>query len=252
MKTSNKLLIALILLLFSVPLISIMGFKSAVKADRYIVKSEMGYEVSAPTVVKPFAAIKLNGVMVDNNFGLKTFIRYGDKYGYFIRNYDQANLEEGRTDSCRIRLVGDTLVVDYHLKAFDKINVPNYSYGAEIEITVPQTVPIIANFAMIEIDSSAASFGAMKFDLTAALLDLRPIAENRPGMNQMVLREITVNANNSSIKIGDQVNIKNLKIGLTGRSDINFRETASIDTISGHISEASFFNAPYRYSKFLK
>ncbi|WP_114789891.1 hypothetical protein U0035_11240 [Niabella yanshanensis] len=254
MKTSNKLLIGLVLLLFSFPLILVMGFKAAIKADRYIVKNNNGYEVSAPKEVKAFTAIKLNGIPFTTEFGLKAHIKYGDKFSYFIKNYDMANPEEGRTDSCRIRLVGDTLLVEYTPRQSIRIDEPNYSYGIEIDITIPQSVPVIASATSITIDSSAAALGAMNFALSAGSLDIRPIAtiQGEPMPQPVVFQKITVNAHHASIKIGDQVNIKNLELGLDGTSDISFREATSIDTISGHISEASFFNAPYRYSKFLK
>lgn len=251
MKTSNKLLITLALLLFAVPLIIMMGFKSAIKSENYVTKSNTGYGVYKPKELKSFAAIKLNG-LPEKNFGLKTFIRYGDKYSYFVRNYDEANIENGRTDRLRVRYVGDTLVVDYNLNSVTVMNAPNYSYGIEMDITIPHPVPVIANFANITIDSSAAALGSMNVELSAGSFDINPAETQREDMPQTVFRELTIKANNASINIGDRVNIKNLKVALNGRSDINFRETATIDTLSGHISDTSFFNAPYRYSKFLK
>lgn len=264
MKTSNKLLIALVLLVFSFPLILMMGFKSAIKADRYIVKNNNGYEVSEPQNVKSFTAIKLNGIPSDRNFGLKTHIKYGDKFNYIIRNYDAANPEDGRTDSCRISWAGDTLVIDYNLKAFKKINESNYFYGVDIDITVPHAVPVIANAAAVKIDSSAVVLGPMSFQLSneASLGVDGVVRTQREAMEddsykessvfRTVFPDIAINANNASVRIGDHVNIKNLKLHLNGKSTINFSEAVSIDTLSGHISEASFFNAPYKYSKFLK
>jgi hypothetical protein len=69
---------------------------------------------------------------------------------------------------------------------------------------------------------------------------------------QTVFPAFTIDANNAFIRIGDHVNIKNLKVNLNGKSTINFSEAVTIDTLSGHISETSVFNAPYRFSKFLK
>jgi len=252
MKTSNKLLTGLVLLIFSFPLILMMAFKAAVKNNHYVVRSNTGYKVSEPKEVKSFAAIKLNGIIEANDVRLKTFIRYGDKYSYFIKNYDRANPEEGRTDSCRIRVIGDTLLIEYIPRMLDKINETNYSYGIEMDITIPHSVPVIANAANITIDSSATALEAMNFELSAGSLNISPVATQNEHTSQTVFQDITVNAHNASIEIGDRVKIKNLKLDLNGRSDINFREASSIDTLSGHISDASFFNAPYRYSKFLK
>ncbi|MGE9311731.1 hypothetical protein ACLOAU_08795 [Niabella sp. CJ426] len=267
MKTSNKLLIGLVLLLFSLPLILMMGFKAAVKNNHYVVRSNTGYEVSEPKEVKAFTAIKLNGnVPASNDIGLRTNIIYGEKFGYSINNYNENHPEEGRIDSCRISWAGDTIVVNYDLKAFDKINSSNYFNGVEIDITIPHAVPVIANGAtvIVNIDTSAVALGAMSFQLSnGAILNVERLSADQWGRMddqslkkfiklQTLFSDITINANNASIKIADQVNIKNLKLNLNGKSTVNFSEAVAIDTLSGHISEASFFNAPYRFSKFLK
>jgi hypothetical protein len=264
MKTSNKLLIGLVLLLFSLPLILMMGFKAAVKNNHYVVRSNTGYEVSEPKEVKAFTAIKLNGVPYNDEFGLKTNIKYGDKFSYFIKNYDMDNPEKGRTDNLRVSLAGDTLVVDYSFKAVVKVNEPSFFYGVEIDITLPRAVPVIASGTTIAIDSSAVALGAMNFQLAnqASLYadGVKIIQQQETGdpssgkvvPYQTVFPAFTIDANNAFIRIGDHVNIKNLKVNLNGKSTINFSEAVAIDTLSGHISEASVFNAPYRFSKFLK
>ncbi|MCH5715475.1 hypothetical protein [Niabella hibiscisoli] len=103
-----------------------MGFKAAIKSDRYIVKNNTGYEVSAPKEVKAFTAIKLDGVPFNNEFGLKAHIKYGDKFSYSFKNYDVTNPEQGRTDNLRVGWSGDTLVVDYSFKAVVKTDGPNF------------------------------------------------------------------------------------------------------------------------------
>lgn len=264
MKTSNKLLIGLVLLLFSFPLILMMGFKAAIKNDRYVVRSNTGYKVSEPEPLKAFTAIKLNGIPFNNEFGLKARIKYGDKFSYRIKNYDEANPEQGRTDNCRVSWAGDTLVVDYNLKAVVKANEPSFFYGIEMDITLPRAVPVIAGGTTVTIDSSAVALGAMSFQLSnEAQLGVDGVVTTpREGTGvdlhkesvvyQTVFPDIAINANNASVRIGDHVHIKNLKLDLNGKSTINFSEAVAIDTLSGHISEASFFNAPYRFSKFLK
>ncbi len=264
MKTSNKLLLALVLLIFSFPLILMMGFKSALKHNRYIVKSDNGYQVSAPHNVKPFTAIKLNGMPLNNNSGLKTYIKRGDQFNYHIRNYNAADPEQGRTDSCRISWAGDTLVVDYHLKEPNTKSGSSFFYGVEIDITIPRAVPVIARGAAITIDSSTAALGAMSFLLSneaslgvdGVVTTQREEAGGGSYKESVVYRttfpDLAIEADNASVRIGDQVSVKKLRLGLNGRSVINFSEAVSIDTLTGHISETSFFNAPYKFSKFLK
>ncbi len=264
MKTSNKLLTGLVLLIFSFPLILMMGFKAAVKNNHYVVRSNTGYEVSESKEVKAFTAIKLNGLPYNNEFGLKANIKYGNKFSYLLKNYDVAELEKGRTDNCRVSWAGDTLVVDYSFKSVVKANEPNFFYGVEMDITLPRAVPVIATGTTIAIDSSAVALGAMNFQLfnQASLYadGVTVIQQQETGDQsspkvvayQTVFPALTVNANNAFIKIGDHVNIKNLKLNLNGSSTINFSEAVAIDTLSGHISESSVFNAPYRFSKFLK
>ncbi|MCH5715474.1 hypothetical protein [Niabella hibiscisoli] len=133
-----------------------------------------------------------------------------------------------------------------------------------MDITLPRAVPIIARGTTITIDSSTVALGAMNFQLfnqaslyadgdkTVQLQKANDQSALKLDVYKTVFSDISINANNAFVRIGDHINIKNLKVDLNGQSTINFSEAVSIDTLSGHISEASVFNAPYRYSKFLK
>lgn len=264
MKKSNKLLIALVLLIFSFPLILLMGFKAALKADRYVVKNNMGYDVYEQKDIKPFAAIKLNGIVSHKDFGLKATISYGTKFSYRINNYNDAHPEQGRLDSCKVSMVGDTLLIGYGLKE-DKVHSSgNFFYGIEVEIVIPHVIPVIANAATVDVDTSIARLDVMNFRLfNDATLTMRSVSKDQTiesdgnsSKDSLVYRTvfpgIVINADNASVMIDDRLHIKQLNLNLTGRSTISFTEAVTIDSMNGHISDQSFFNAPYRYSKYLK
>lgn len=263
MKTSNKLLLLLLVLLFLVPLMMMMGFKAAIKNNQYVAKNMNGYNAVAFKNLGPFKAIKINGGVrnVRDDFGLRCTIRYGDKYGYKFNDYDPQQFEEGRLDSCNVSIAGDTLVVNYSIKA-NELYKSNYYFGIQMEITIPETMPIVANAAKINVDSSAAGFSFLDFALTnkAELHingNVNPHTVIKEGNSYSVIPKavfpkIIIDATTSKINLEENSAVKNLQVSLKGPSRLDCNEKAIIDTLSGSISDESVLNAPYNLVKKLK
>ncbi len=254
MKTSNKLLTLLLVLLFAIPPVMIAGFETAIKNNHYLVKSPAGFNVEPLNEMKPFKVVKLEGNRVDRRFGLVCHIYPGDKYGYRFTNYDPGHAENGRTDSCHTELLGDTLIVRYHTRSSEIFRPNNYHYGVQIEITVPKTVSVWANNSVVNIDSSISPLDALNLALTNNALvnigynkDARDIGE--PDMPTAVFPKIIIEAANSEIILNRNSIVKNLQAHLHGNSTLEFADKAAVDTLSGTISDQSVLNAPYRYVK---
>lgn len=261
MKTSNKLLMLLLVLLFSIPLVMIMGWKAAIKENRYVVKNINGTNGNAFKETGRFKAIKMNGGL-QRDKPLKCDIRYGDKYGYAFKNYDPQIFEEGRSDSCTVALAGDTLVINYNIKTNEALKANNYYYGVGVEITIPETIPIVANAAMVNLDSSAARFSSLNFVLAnKAELNINgniyPRTVTKEGnqyavIPESIFPEIVIDATTSQINLNANSSVKKLQLSLKGQSRVNFDEKSAVDTLSGSISDESVFNAPYNLVKKLK
>jgi hypothetical protein len=254
MKTSNKLLILLLVLLFLIPLMTVMGFKAAIKNNQYVVKNTYGNNVSDFKDLRPFKVIKMDGDSRDKL--LKCNIRYGDKYGYKFNNYDPQRLEEGRSDSCNVGLAGDTLVVSYGIRANEALKANNYYYGVEVEITIPETMPIVASAAMVNMDSSAARFSSLNFSLTGNTLLNIVNANSRRAENadihKAVFPKIVIDATSSQIDLNENSAVKNLQVSLKEQSRLNINEKTAVDTLSGSISDESVINVPYKFVQQLK
>ncbi|MGC4233393.1 MAG: hypothetical protein QM594_10485 [Niabella sp.] len=255
MKTSNKLLMLLLVLLFLIPLMTVMGFKAAIKNNQYVVRNTYGHNVSDFKDLRPFKVIRMDGGSQDKQ--LKCNIRYGDKYGYKFNNYDPQQLEEGRSDSCNINIAGDTLVISYGTRANEALKANNYFYGVEVEITIPETMTIVANAAMVNMDSSAARFSYLNFLLTRnTLLSIVSNTHSRGAENsnidKTVFPKIVIDATSSQIDLNENSAVKNLQVSLKEQSRLNVNEKAGVDTLSGSISDESVINAPYSLVKKFK
>ena len=255
MKTSNKLLMLLLALLFLIPLMMVMGFKAAIKNNQYTVKNMYGLHIPDFKYLKPFKVIKLNGGLQQDK-QLKCNIRYGDKYGYKFNNYDPGLLEEGRSDSCNISMAGDTLVISYGARTNEALKKNNYYYGVEVAVTIPETMPIVASAAMVNVDSSTSRFSSLHFSLTDnSLLNVGnadPRRAENSNADKVVFPKIVIDAASSQIDLNENNAVKNMQVSLKGQSRFNFNEKAEVDTLSGIISDESVINAPYNLVKKLK
>lgn len=261
MKTSNKLLILFLVFLFSIPLVMIMGLKAAIKNNQYTMKNIYGGNTVAFKYLRPFKVLKIDGGPQGDN-PLKCTIRYGDKYGYRFNNYNPQQFEDGRLDSCNVSTAGDTLVIRYIARANEALEKNNYYTGVELEITIPETIPVVANAAVANMDSSVSHFSSLDFTLVNnAELNISGnsnprtvIAEknNYTTIPETVFPKIVVDATSSQINLGENNAVKNMQVSLKGQSRFNLNEKASIDTLSGSIADESVFNVPYRFVKKLQ
>ncbi|MFT3903786.1 MAG: hypothetical protein QM727_11480 [Niabella sp.] len=260
MKTSNKLLIALLVLVLVIPLLIMLSFKKAIQSDKYVVKNYYGDNVMPFRNLKPFHAAKLDGAMPDL---LKCNIKHGDQYAYKFQGFVRD--ENDKADSCKISYIGDTLVITYHLKSIEEPNTSHsYSYGNTIDLTLPETVPVIAKGATIYIDSSSVMNNPMNFKLSDnAVLNISGGIKTEPirlGDNlfkdsviyQTIYPTIVIEADGSEVNIAQSPIIQNLKIDLKGTSKLNIMENASVGSLQGTISPESIVNAPYRFIQNLK
>ncbi|MCH5689761.1 hypothetical protein LWM68_39380 [Niabella sp. W65] len=162
MKTSNKLLILLLVLVFSLPLVLMMSFKAAIKNEHYIVKNSNGYDNVPAGALQPFKFIKIEGSI--RNEMLKCNIKYGETNRYKWINYSS----EQHGDSSRlISYKGDTLVIHYQPKIETINGQESYWAGAELELVLNREVPVIAEGAVITVNTLNGGYTkALEFDLS--------------------------------------------------------------------------------------
>lgn len=258
MKTSNKLLLVLVALIIAVPLLMLLSFRSAIKADKFTLKT-YGDGKPTQTVLKPFKVLKIASTAPQL---LNCTIKSGDTYAYRFNQY--LYNAKGDADSCTISYVGDTLVLAYNRINKDENEITGSN---DIELTVPAIAEIISNGATITINAAAVNKQpVLNFNLSQqAALNINGIdketfytfdSSNQKTDEQQkkmpVLQSINIQSTDAVVNINNVLKINILNAYLNNASRLNLSEDASIDTLSGSISEKAIINAPYRYIKKLK
>ncbi|MCH5600359.1 hypothetical protein [Niabella ginsengisoli] len=259
MKNSNKLLILLIVLVFSIPLIMVMGFKTAIKENRYVVKNRFGVEDIAFKSLKPFKVVKLYGGPVINQ--LRCNIKNGKEYAYKFVNYNSNQYEDGRSDSCSIHFIKDTLVIMYKVKTDEAYKAENYYNGVELDLIIPEGVPVIAEGAKVVIntikDDSPKNIMidmSKKAELEImSSLDRRPeLSDSLSEQNRVLLSNYNIKSTESKVMITAHARITNLKIDASNNSQVTINQNVIIDSLFGSLSPETIINAPYKFVKNLQ
>ncbi|WP_346236270.1 hypothetical protein ABDK00_016305 [Niabella insulamsoli] len=259
MKTSNKLLLLLIAIVFAIPLIMVMAFKKAIKEDRYIVKNRFGMEDVAFKTLKPFRVVKLDGGPIANQ--LRCNIKTGKDYAYKFVNYNAARSEEGRSDSCNINFIKDTLVITYNTKTNEALKAANYYNGVELDLIIPQEVAVIAERAKVIINTiKGDSPKNMAIDLAKeAELEIMTTLNRHPELSdslseqcRVLLSNYTIKSNASKVMISAHARIVNLKIDAQSNSWVSIGQNVVIDSLSGKLSPETILETPYKLAKYFE
>ena len=248
MKTSNKLLVLLVAVMFSIPLIMVMGFKNAVKENRYVVKNMFGVEDIAFKGLKPFKVVKLRS---SANNPLLCNIKSGNKYEYKFVNYNTKANGKAMPDNCSMNAIGDTLFISY-----DAMNADQHLL--ELDLGVADGVSVIAEGARVSINTlNRNSPKNISLDLSGgAELHVRTghgrnDNEAYPEQEKLEVSDYSIKSSDAEVNIAASIKISNLKID-ADNSRIFIGPNVMIDSLSGSISPETIVNAPYKFIKELK
>ena len=257
MKTSNKLLVALLVLILVVPILIMMSFKKAIDNNLYTVTNFGGSSVGELKEVEPFKVILIennlkNSKDVEANKFLKCAIIHGSQYAYKLTKFNNIN----KADSIDFHVKGDTLVIAYN-KMPDNIKRSDYYVGCEVEVNVPGNIIVIADNATVNIDNSYKQ-QAMEFTLlnqavlnvTAALPQKQTIPLGNSLfrdslISQTIFTDIKINATTSTVNIDNLPTIRKLELDLKGTSALNIPAGIITDTLNSRLSTDVLLNAPY-------
>lgn len=262
MKTSNKLLLAFVVITFSIPFILTASFKAAYKANRYVVKNINGSKESTAKKLRPFKVLKLELDGLQDNWYLECTIKPGTSYSYKWLNYNESD-EYKTIDSHLEHYNGDTLVLYYKPKTGGQSKPNQYITEVELEISIPENIPIIVDGATLltNRDNSPAFANALNVQLTneAKMIIGDEVLNEEHKLNTKDNEELmkripgfNIQCSASEISLKNNVEVKNLNINLERYSKLTIDEKAKIDTLIGTVSSETVVSAPYGILKQLK
>ena len=260
MKTSNKILIGFLVIIFLIPALVLMSFNSKIKNGRYTVEKQEVYQAgnAKSGMIKPYQVIKIVGPGFPGVFSCNLIPAGTASYSY--QDYDDR-------DSIKIEQVNDTLLLTY-INTGQSDNNPNSNEFTHISVDLhlPVITNVIAEGADLNIDSmDIAANREIFFDLrNKASLNLsqRGTANSRsehiiqPGgqfKDSLVQRTSTGMFNKLNVKavfanftIGPYSTIKELNLQIDGASKVNMDDNSHVDQLSGFISDSCTVEANWK------
>jgi hypothetical protein len=154
MKTSNKILLGLLIVIFTVPLLLASSLKSKIKKGEYVVKQNENVQPGSVRTGS-FTAYKVVKVVSSNPQLFTCHLTLSDKMDY---SYYHVTKE----DSVQVYTVSDTLFIKYHTTA--ATNERGYNKKM-VSIHLPVLTNLVVDGAEVIIDSLPASSDSLSVKL---------------------------------------------------------------------------------------
>ena len=250
MNTSNKILTGFLLLVFLVPVFVLLSFKSKVRSGQFTVVKNEQYK-SANFREGNFQPYKVIKLISPEGRALKCNLQYSDSLYYSY------NVNDSR-DSVRVYNLADTLFIQYINKTATKDNTDVYSHEElYIDVKLPLIEQLVINNAEVNISGLHTGGAAKNIAVEVygtGFLNLGEIDDEGKGTTNQstdfyTIDQLSFKSANGEMSLGKNVHIGQLTINTEGRSTINIKEGASIDSVQGNLSDSSTVNASWKYVK---
>ncbi|MDB5247262.1 MAG: hypothetical protein JWQ40_1656 [Segetibacter sp.] len=151
MKTSNKILTGLIVVVFTVPLLLAYSLKSKMKKGEYTVKKNDDSRNEGNMRSGSFTAFKVVKVVAPNPEFLTCHFKQSDNMNYKYYNYQ-------RKDSVIVFTSNDTLYIQYlKEKASTNGNESGRYNHFEIDVNLPAFSNLVVDGAVVVLDSASSA-----------------------------------------------------------------------------------------------
>lgn len=241
MKTSNKLLISLVVLALIFPVIIAFSFKKSVEEKKFIVKSYLTDNNTKFNKVPPFKVIKIISTDLTTN-PLECNIKRGENFGY-THLYDK--YANDKIDSSAVRILGDTLVIKYTpRKSHNKDE--EYQPANFIDVVMPAIDGIIAEGAIVNMDvADLPRMDSVHINLNGnSNLNIGYIRRAEPAQESITsVKNMFIESHNASTNFYGNFIIHNLQANILGTSKLDIANKVQVNNISGSASDSSTINA---------
>jgi hypothetical protein len=251
MKTSVKILLGLVLVIFMIPTVFLMALNYGAKGKNGKDFAPNRTEETSWNRIDlgPSRYIKIASPSQEV---LECKLIPTDKPHYMVSPYGQ-----GGNDSVSIRQQSDTLFVTY-IDVLDGVESNSIRYHRNIELFVGDWQQLEINGATVTLDSSfGTQYATKQISANNSKLNLGtpqnedasedqkanfPLADSlRPTMG-----ELQLNIQNSRLLFNSNYNVGKLQLGLK-KTDVTIYNGAILSSVSGAISADSYLNMPGNY-----
>lgn len=244
MKTSNKILTGFLVLIFLVPLLVLLSFKSKIRNGEFTTVNSQAFHspYSRNGSFNPYKTVKVIG-QAGNEFTVNIHRADTMSYNYHLYNNDSVKVYNDG-DILMIRLAGspresgderDEINLDLKLPSLEHLIVEN----AEANVF----------FADSAKNMEAEIYGSGRLNFGDKRDNQGPSVAGKPAIR---LPQLSIKSSGADLAIGQNLNVGLLKIETAGAATITIREGAVIDNIQGQLSDSSSVNANWKYVKKLQ
>lgn len=258
MKTSNKLLVLLIILVFVIPFLVGLSFQKSIRNDDYRLR-KFGNQIIHRGKYKPYKTVMITAPMTDV---LTCYLRPSDPDSLYY-SYTTYHGRES-PDSVNVYNSGDTLYIQY----VGGKRVTNFENGrrtgeqidytkVNVYLYMPVFDDIVVETGTIRIDSlgrsarvSLTNLGEFYLAREGTRTVKKVITETKTGESVSVdstysgnFNKITITGDNGRFFIGANAWVRRLQLNLRGTSVLSINDHARIDTIAGYLSNQTSVRA---------
>jgi hypothetical protein len=247
MKTSNKILVGFLAVVFLIPLMMIMSFKRKIAKGQFTVQLQDQQGSSFRN--GHFAAYKVVKIVSPGDGLLKVMLKESDSL-----YYDYHKMGD---DSIRISNIGDTLLIKYDARKTGSVGDMSRLH---LNLKLPFVSQLVIENADITVDSvdiktphsitaSISNKGRLQIGTFTREFKYEDRTEevNFP----VSLQTLTVNMIGGELILGSKTNLQQLKLNAEGASILTIKDGASVQETTGSLSGESSVNANWRYVKSL-
>jgi hypothetical protein len=233
MKTSNKILLALLSFLVLLPLLMLMGFRYKIAHDDYTVEHyDWMLNSRKQYALQPAKFIK---VQAPDSVQLRCQLSANAKDYYTLGGYSV-------NDSLASYRIGDTLLFKFIKGKPDDDNRAETELNFSLYMAAYQHV--LADGAQLTLDSLGVQDSIQISLINNSSLFLGNSDETRPIQH---FGKLVVDAHNSSIQLYPQLDLQSFVVHLKGKSSLEIDKAAKIGDISGTVEGTAAVDGPASY-----
>jgi len=262
MKTSNKLLLAVFLLVFAVPLLLALNMKNKIKNQEYVQKKNEDRDMPYLNVHGSFSSYKVLKLVSPVQVVFTCHLRPSKTASYDYRDFynkaDPNNYPEDSRDKVRIYNSSDTLYMEYipHSNNKHQANNANAWFAIEVNADLPSFEKLEIKGATAIIDSLPDSLKSMEITLSdggslkmgeggSKVEWVTPSTKTLSRISCGVAN-LSVNATGSNLFFGPYFMAAHLQLNVSGASTLSVKD-AIIKKVDGRLSDSITVNASWKY-----
>lgn len=247
MNTSNKILTGFFILVFLVPVLIVMAFKSKIRNNDFKMVSRDWHRGDNWRTGR-LSHVKVVKLLGTPGNALKVKLSFADTASYSYHKSDR--------DSVHIQVVGDALLVHYN---FENIDAEDRAYTRmNFNLSLAGFDSLIADNVEVRLaswDSTGSS--NMSVDLKGTSRFIAGIPSEEEGyvwaqeQKPVRLNRFTARVADASLSLGSMVRINEMSVNTTGNATIGIGSNVSVGSISGTLSDSTSVHAGWQFLKHL-